>query len=290
MSQPQGFIDPDYPDYVRKLKKSLYGLKQAPRAWFDRFKNFPVQFGFVRSICDYSMFIYTSNSSMIVLLLYVDDIILTGNDDTLMHKLVSSLSTEFSMKQLGDLSYFFGIEVTRTVNSMVLTQKKYVLKLLTKANMLDYKPSNTPVVKKSRASIHDGVLLDNAAEYRTLVGSLQYLTMTRPDITYEVNYVSQFMHAPTDIQFLLVKRIVRYLKGTIRLGITLRKCDNSLVTAFTDSDWAGFPDTRRSTSGYAVFICKYLISWSSKKQPTVSRSSAEAEYKCLSVTASELEW
>ncbi|XP_026442778.1 uncharacterized protein LOC113342441 [Papaver somniferum] len=156
--------------------------------------------------------------------------------------------------------------------------------------MLECKPCDTPVVKESRASIHNGVLLENPAEYRTLVGSLQYLTMTRPDIAFGFNYVSQFMHAPTDIHFLLVKRILRYLKGTIGLGLTLRKGDLSSVKAYIDSDWAGCPDTRRSTSDYAVFIGSSLICWSSKKQPTVSRSSAEAEYKRLSAAASELEW
>ncbi|XP_026379168.1 uncharacterized protein LOC113273766 [Papaver somniferum] len=223
-----------------------------------------------------------------ILLLNIDDIILTGNDDTLMHILVTSLSDEFESKQLGDLNYFLGIEVTRTKDTMVLTQKKYILELLTKADMLECKPANTPVVKESRASIHDGVLLENVVEYRTLVGSLQYLTMTRPDIAIGVNYVSWFMHAPTDVHFLLIKRILRYLKGIIGLGITLRKGDISSITTFTDSDWDGSLDTRRSTSGNAVFMCKSFISWSSKKQPTVSRSSAEAEYKCLLVTASDL--
>ncbi|XP_026419567.1 uncharacterized protein LOC113315512 [Papaver somniferum] len=225
-----------------------------------------------------------------ILLLYEDDIILTGSSDILLSKLVQALSKEFSMKQLGDLNYFLGIEVKRTTDSLILTQKKYTLRLLTKANMLECKPYDTPVVKESRASINDGVLLQNTAEYRTIVGSLQYLTMTMPDISFGVNYVSQFMHAPTDTHYLLVKRILRYLKDTIGIGLTLRKGGISSVRAYIDSDWAGCPDTRRSTYGYAVFMGRSLICWSSKKQPTVSRSSAEAEYKCLSVTASELEW
>ncbi|XP_026428298.1 uncharacterized protein LOC113324190 [Papaver somniferum] len=290
MDQPQGFVDPEFPDFVCHLKKSLYGLKQAPRAWFERFSSFLVKFGFTRSVCDYSMFIYTSSSEMMILLLYVDDIILTGNSDVAMDKLVQALSVEFAMRQLGDLSYFLGIEAHRNENSLALTQKKYNLELLKKTNMLDCKPCSTPVVKESRASIHDGVLLENAAEYRTIVGSLQYLTNTIPDISFGVNYVSQFMHAPTDVHYHLVKRILRYLKGTVGVGITLHKGDISTVRAYTDSDWDGCPDTRRSTSGYAIFLGSSLISWSSKKQPTVSRSSAEAEYKCLSVIASELEW
>ncbi|XP_026420329.1 uncharacterized protein LOC113316341 [Papaver somniferum] len=225
-----------------------------------------------------------------ILLLYVDDIILTGSSDDLMSTFIQKLSAEFAMKQLGGLNYFLGIEDARTDDSILSTQKKYILELLTKANMLHCKPCNTPVVKEFRASIHDGILLDNPSEYKTIVGSLKYLTLTRPDIAYGVNCVSQFMHAHTDIHLLLVKRILRYLKGSLGLGLVLRKGDTSAITTFTDSDWAGCPDTRRSTSGYAVFMGNSLISWSSKKQPTVSRSSAEAEYESLSVVASELEW
>ncbi|XP_026442310.1 uncharacterized protein LOC113341774 [Papaver somniferum] len=272
MAQPQGFVDPEFPDFVCHLKKSLYGFKQAPRACFERFSNFLVKFGFTRSVSDYSMFIYTCSSEMMILLLYVDDVILTLNSDVAMDKLVQSLSVEFATKQLGDLSYFLGIEAHRNENSLVLTQKKYTLELLKKENMLDCKPCSTPVVKESRASIYDGVLLENAAEYKTIVGNLQCLTNTRPDIAFGVNYVSQFMHAPTDVHYHLIKRILRYLKGTVGVRITPHKGDISTIRAYTDSDRYGCPDTR------------------SKKQPTVARSSAEAEYKCFSVTASELEW
>ncbi|XP_026409017.1 uncharacterized protein LOC113304174 [Papaver somniferum] len=156
--------------------------------------------------------------------------------------------------------------------------------------MLDCKPCDTPVVKSSRLSIHDGIKLDDPAAYRTLVGGLKYLTVTRPDICFAVNYVSQFMHSPSDMHLQLVKRSLRYLKGTIGLGISLRKCDLSSLKAYADSDCAGCPDTRRSTSGFAVFLGSNLVSWSSKKQPTVSKSSAEDEYKCLFVVDAELKW
>ncbi|XP_026422988.1 uncharacterized protein LOC113318892 [Papaver somniferum] len=207
-----------------------------------------------------------------------------------MTSLIQALSTEFAMNQLGDLSFFLGIEAVRTDNYILLTQKKYTSELFAKSNMLDCKPCNTPIVKESMASIYDGNLLTDAAAYRKLVGTLKYLTFTRPDIAFGVNYVSQFMHAPTDLHMLLVKRILRYLKGRIGVGLTLCKGDISCLRAYTDSDWAGCPDTRRSTSGYAIFLGDSLISLSSKKQPTISRSSAEAEYECLSVTTSELEW
>ncbi|XP_026411068.1 uncharacterized protein LOC113306334 [Papaver somniferum] len=157
------------------------------------------------------------------------------------------------MKELGDLAYFLGIEDVRHSDSIVLTQKKYTLELLEKANLLDCKACDTPVVKASRLSIHDGVKLGNPCHYRILVGVLQYLTVTRPDICFALNYISQFMHSPSDLHLQLVKRILRYLKGTVGLGITLNKCDVTSLKAYTDSDWAGCPDTRRSTSGFAIF-------------------------------------
>ncbi|XP_026417568.1 uncharacterized protein LOC113313058 [Papaver somniferum] len=191
------------------------------------------------------------------------------------------------MKDLGDLGYFLGIEVVRDSDYILLTQKKYTLELLAKANMLDSKPCDTPVVKGKRVAIHDGNKLEDASEYKTIVGSLQYLTTTRPDICYGVNYVSQFMHSVAYVHMKLVNRILRYLKGTLGLGITLRRDSLQELKAYTDSDWAGCPDTRRSTSGYVIFLRTNLISWSSKKQPTVSKSSAEAEYKCLFVASAE---
>ncbi|XP_026395985.1 uncharacterized protein LOC113290614 [Papaver somniferum] len=140
--------------------------------------------------------------------------------------------------------------------------------------MIDCNPCDTPVAKGTRLSVHDGVKLDNPTDYRALVGALQYWTVTRPDISFGVNYVSQFMHSPTDLHLQLVKSILGYLKGTIGMGITLLKGSVCSLRAYFDSDWAGFPDTRRSTSGFVVFLGPNMVSWSSKKHPTVSKSSA----------------
>ncbi|XP_026436207.1 uncharacterized protein LOC113334084 [Papaver somniferum] len=290
MEQPSGFVVEGKEDYVCHLKKSLYGLKQAPRAWFQGFSGFLLQYGFQQSKCDHSLFIYNSPKGVMYLLLYVDDIILTGSLGTLLNSLISALSIEFKMKDLGSLYYFLGIEVTRNchTNSLLLTQNKYCLELLVKDDMVDCKPCSTPVAKGTRCSLYDGDPLQDPLHYRSLVGGLQYLTMTRPDIDFVVSYVSQFMHKPTTAHLQLVKRILQYLKGSLGSGIVLGSSDISTVTAYSDSDWAGCPDSRRSTSGYAVFLGCSFISWTSKKQPTVSRSSAEAEYKSLANTSSEM--
>lgn len=158
--------------------------------------------------------------------------------------------------------------------------------------MLHCAPATTPVTSGPRVSVHHGVVLsdEDATLYRSLVGGLQYLTLTRPDLCFAVNYVWQFMHRPTSLHFQLVKRILRYVKGTVSSGVTLSEGPCNVLKSYSDSDWAGCPDTRKSTSGYCIFCGNSLVSWSSKKQPTISRSSAEAEYKTLAVTSAKMLW
>jgi hypothetical protein len=180
--------------------------------------------------------------------------------------------------------------LTESLAGQILNQNKYTLDLLQETSMLGCKPCSTPVIAGSKLSTNSGSTLSDPQEYRRLVGSLQYLTLTRPDICYAVNQVCQFMQAPRTEHLVAVKRILRYLKGTIGQGITIRPGPLSLFGAFCDADWAGCPDTRRSTTGFCTYLGPNLISWGSKKQPTVSRSSAEAEYKALAITASELMW
>ncbi|XP_026437144.1 uncharacterized protein LOC113335251 [Papaver somniferum] len=238
------------------------------------------------------MFIFNSPTTVVVILLYVDDIVLTGNNSSFIASLISKLSEIFAMKDLGELHYFLGIEanLTTSPDSAILTQTRYTLDILTKTNMLDSKPCSTPVTTDKRASALDGVFLSDPLQYRSLVGALQYFTLTRPDITYAVNYVSQFMQAPRDTHMLLVKHILRYLKGTIGEGIILFAGDVSYIHGYSESDWADCPDTRRSTSGYCIFLGSSLISWASKKQPTVAKSSIEAEYKAISLLSSKVMW
>lgn len=292
IQQPPGYVDPTRPKHVYKLIKSIYGLKQAPRAWFEKFSGFLINAGFIMSDSDHSLFFYFSNSEVLLLLLYVDDIILIGSSSCLLSSFVSTLSTSFSMKDLGDLHYFLGMEVTKSNsrNNLLLTQRKYTLQLLEKTTMLECNPSSTPVESGPRVSIHTGELLANPSDYRSIVGALQYLTLTRPDIAFAVNYASQFLHAPTSEHMLLVKRILRYLKSSLGSGITIASGDVTTISGYTDSDWAGSPDSRRSTSGYCVFVGSTLVSWKSKKHATVFKSSTEAEYKALSCLASEVLW
>jgi hypothetical protein len=290
MSQPPGFIDSSCPDYVCKLHRSIYGLRQAPRVWFQSFSQALLSLGFQSSQADNSLFTLHSSAGSVLLLVYVDDIIITGSTDSLINHIVNQLSRRFHMKDLGDLHYFLGLEVHRSSGHLRLTQTKYLLSILSSANMIDCKPQPTPVTSGRKLSMSAGLLLPNPHEYRRLVGALQYLTFTRPDISYSVQQVCQFMHSPRDAHLQAVKRILRYLKGTPSLGINFSANSPSTLSCFVDADWAGCPDTRRSTMGHCVFIGHNLISWSAKKQLTAALSSTESEYKALSHASVDLLW
>ncbi|KAM5580161.1 hypothetical protein ABKV19_009748 [Rosa sericea] len=289
MRQPSGFVDPTYPNHVCKLKRSLYGLKQAPRAWFQCFADYIEDLGFKESRADYSMFTYRHDGVFLILLIYVDDILLTGNNPSSINKLIHRLSSLFSMKDLGPIHYFLGIEATYHGSHLSLTQTKYVVDLLKHTNMHEVQPISSPATSGQKLSKHAGTCLSDPSEYRSVVGALQYLTLTRPDISYSVNQACKFMQAPTTTHWTAVKRILRYLKATITHGL-LYKPGSLHLQAYSDADYAGDPDNRHSSGGYCVYLGPNLISWSSKTHKTVSRSSAEAEYRQLAYTAAEISW
>ncbi|KAM0049451.1 putative RNA-directed DNA polymerase [Helianthus debilis subsp. tardiflorus] len=290
MQQPPGFVNPHHPNHVCRLKKSLYGLKQAPRAWYTRFSTFVTSLGFRNSMCDTSLFIYQHGHQLAYLLVYVDDIVLTASHTDLLHGFITKLSAEFAMSDLGSLHHFLGITVTRDHRSLFLAQSQYARDILHRANMTACKPCHTPVDTNSKLSASDGNPLPDGTLYRSLAGALQYLTITRPDLSYAVQQICLFMHAPRDTHFAFMKRVLRYIHGTIDLGLRLSASPNNSLVAYSDADWGGCPDTRRSTSGYCIFMGDNLISWSSKRQATISRSSAEAEYRGVANAVAEATW
>jgi hypothetical protein len=292
MHQPPGFVDSKYPNYLCKLDKSLYGLKQAPRAWFSRLSDKLINIGFSPSKVDVSLFILKKQDIRIYMLIYVDDIIIISSSNAAVTRLLHQLRDDFVVKDLGSLHYFLGIEVRHTLQGVFLIQRKYIQDLLTRTNMLNSKGVPTPMLPKDKLSLHGGTPLssEDATRYRSVVGSLQYLALTRPDISFCVNRVCQFLSAPTTEHWSAVKRILRYLHDTIDQGLYFTKSGSSLLSAFSDADWARDSDDRRSTGGFAIFFGGNLISWSSRKQQTVSRSSTEAEYKAIADATAELIW
>ena len=290
MAQPPGFAHPQYPDHVCKLQKALYGLKQAPRAWFSRLTTWLLHFGFTGSQSDSSLFIYHHPTFTMYFLIYVDDIIITSSKAFAITELLTLLKSEFAIKDLGGLNFFLGIEVVPSFSGVLLTQQRYILDLLKRTNVAIAKPVCSPMAPSTHLSLFEGEHFSDATLYRSTVGALQYLSITRPDIAFTVNKLSQYMHQPTLLHWQAVKRLLRYLKHTITHGLHLQPSNTTVLQAFTDADWAGNRDDRRSTGGFCVFLGKNLISWSCKKQATVARSSTEAEFKALANVAAEIQW
>uniref|UniRef100_A0A2N9F121 Reverse transcriptase Ty1/copia-type domain-containing protein n=1 Tax=Fagus sylvatica TaxID=28930 RepID=A0A2N9F121_FAGSY len=290
MHQPPGYIDPKHPTHVYQLNRALYGLKQVSRAWFDQLSTFLLSLGFHSSISDPSLFIFHSRHGILILLLYVDDMVITGNDPTRIKWLITQLGQEFSIKDLGFIHHFLGIEAHYTNNGLFLCQTRYAEDILHRASMQSTRPISTPMLEKGRHLPFTDGPYPNPSHYRSLVGALQYLTFTRPDLSYSVNFACQFMHSPTMAHYKLVKRILRYVRGTTSLGIIIHASSTLDLYGFSDADWAGCPTTRRSTTGFCTFLGSNCISWSAKKQPTVAHSSAEAEYRAMASTAAELTW
>jgi len=293
MRQPPRFESNKFPSFVCKLKKAIYGLKQAPRAWYSRLSTKLVDLGFVPAKSDASLFIYRKGSVEIYMLIYVDDIIVTSSSQDAVNVLLKALREDFALKDLGDLHYFLGIEVEKKPSGdLLLTQRKYAKDILTRMGMLKCKPVSTPMSSTEKVSQYDGDPLgpEDCTRYRSIVGALQYVTLTRPDLAFAVNKVCQYLHSPTTAHWTAVKRIVRYLKFSENVGLLIRKRSPMVVSAFSDADWAGCRDDRRSTGGFAVFLGSNVISWSARKQPTVSRSSTEAEYKSMANATTEMIW
>nr|AAD25646.1 putative retroelement pol polyprotein [Arabidopsis thaliana] len=294
MKLPDGYADIKGtslpPNVVCRLKKSIYGLKQASRQWFLKFSNSLLALGFEKQHGDHTLFVRCIGSEFIVLLVYVDDIVIASTTEQAAQSLTEALKASFKLRELGPLKYFLGLEVARTSEGISLSQRKYALELLTSADMLDCKPSSIPMTPNIRLSKNDGLLLEDKEMYRRLVGKLMYLTITRPDITFAVNKLCQFSSAPRTAHLAAVYKVLQYIKGTVGQGLFYSAEDDLTLKGYTDADWGTCPDSRRSTTGFTMFVGSSLISWRSKKQPTVSRSSAEAEYRALALASCEMAW
>lgn len=289
MKLPPGF-DSDTPGLVCRLRKSLYGLKQAPRCWFAKLVTALKGYGFLQSFSDYSLFTYTKGSVQINVLVYVDDIIISGNDSAALKAFKAYLSACFHMKDLGVLKYFLGIEVARNPSGLFLCQRKYTLDIISEAGLLGAKPASFSMEQHHKLAHATGALLVDPLPYRRLLGRLIYLAVTRPDLAYSVHVLSQFMHEPRQEHWEAALRVVRYLKSSPGQGILLRSDSDLSLSGWCDSDWAACPLTRRSLTGWLVFLGQSPIAWKTKKQHTVSRSSAEAEYRSMASLTCELKW
>jgi Reverse transcriptase (RNA-dependent DNA polymerase) len=287
MDMPPGYSGQG--NKVCRLKKAIYGLKQSPRAWYGRLSSSLLQIGYKCSTADSSIFIKRTNGKLVIVLVYVDDLVITGNDESGITSLKQHLNENFDIKDLGKLKYFLGIEVARSNKGLFLSQRKYVIDMLKETGKLGVKPANTPMEYNSKF-ITNNDLLDNIEQFQRLVGKLIYLTITRPDISYAVSYISQFMQKPTKGHMELVNRLLRYLKASPGRGILMRRNGHTKIEGYVDADWAGNPTDRRSTSGLCILVGGNPVVWRSKKQSVVARSSAEAEYRAMASATSEIVW
>ena len=227
---------------------------------------------------------------MLLVLIYVDDILITGADQMQINQLISDLNKSFALKTLGSVNYFLEFEAYRDQSGVHLTQTKYIHDLLVKTKMDQAKPTSTSMCSNQKLALLDSKSFDDPTVYRSTIGALQYLTMTRPDISFAVNKLSQYLQAPTVQHWSACKHVLRYLKGTSHLGLHFTPAFRMNLECFLDANWASNLDDRRSTSGHCVFLRGNLIYWSSKKQKVVAKSSAESEYRSLSSAATEVIW
>lgn len=291
VKQPQGYQKKGEEDKVYKLRKALYGLRQTPRAWYSKIESYFLKEGFEKCPLEHTLFIKVGENGMILIVsLYVDDLIFTGNNSDMFEEFKKSMKGEFDITDLGKMSYFLGVEVIQSSDGIFITQAKYAREILERFGMINCKPVSNPVVTGSKLSKRGGGAEVDITNYKQMVGSLMYLTATRPDLMYVVCLTSRYMEKPTEVHLQAAKRIMRYLRGTVNFGILYSSQGKEELIAYTDSDYAGDIDDRKSTSGYVFLLGTGAISWSSKKQPVVTLSTTEAEFIAAAACACQGIW
>ncbi|XP_031098345.1 potassium channel AKT1-like [Ipomoea triloba] len=268
---------------VCRLIKSLYGLKQASRQWNIKLCVALLSMGFKQSVPDNSLFTKGEGSSFVALLVYVDDIVVASADLNLVQQIKTQLNDQFQIKDLGPLKYL-------QKKGIAISQRKYALELLDEAGFMDSKPVHSPTVPSHKLSRNEGDVLEDNTQYRRLIGKLLYLNITRPDISFATQQLSQFLDKPTHLHLQAAHRVLRYIKNAPGQGLFFPTSSDLQLKAFSDSDWGACVDSRKSVTGFCIFLGQALISWKSKKQPTISRSSSEAEYRALAATTCEVQW
>jgi len=278
VDQPPGVEDHQHPNHVFKLKKALYGLKQAPRQWYERLSNFLLSHGYERGMVDKTFFIKKSNSEIILVQIYVDDIIFGATQDKLCEEFVAAMKGEFEMSMMGELSFFLGLQVRQTKDGIFLCQSKYCKEILKKFEMESWKEASTPMPSSCYMDADSAGKSVDQTKYRGLIGSLLYLTASRPNIMFAVCLCARYQANPKKSDFKAAKRILKYLKGTSIVGLWYPSHYPIHLIGYSDSDFAGCKLDRKSTSGTCHLLGSSLISWNSKKQACVALSTAEAEY------------
>ncbi|KAG8492349.1 hypothetical protein CXB51_009664 [Gossypium anomalum] len=287
IEQPDGFKVPGEENKVYRLKKALYGLKQAPRAWYDRIDEYLSRLEFEKSLSEPTLYVKKAkDETLLIVSVYVDDLLVTGSRTELINDFKTQMKEMFDMTDLGAMTYFLGMEVNQSNRGIFISQQAFALKILDKFCMSNCKSVNTPMAQGEKLTSFGNQERVDEKEYRSLVGCLLYLTATRPDLMHVVSLLSRFMHCCDTA----AKRVLRYLKGTLKLGVMFKKENDLKLMGYSDSDWAGSADDMRSTSGYFFTLGSGAFCWSSKKQQTVAQSTAEAEYIAAAAAVNQAIW
>ena len=290
VEQPAGFVVQGEEDKVYMLKKALYGLKQAPRAWYGRIDDYLTGFGFQKSLSESTLYVKKIDDDVLIVSLYVDDLLVTGSNLQQIERFKQDMMQAFEMSDLGLMSFFLGMEIKQSRGVIFIGQEKYAKEILKKFQMENCKPTATPMNQKDKFSKEDETARVNEEKYRSLIGCLLYLTATRPDILYATNLLSRFMHCLSELHMRAAKRILRYIKGTCSFGVKFMQCKTLKLHGFSDSDWGGFIDDMKSTSGFCFNLGSAIFSWSSKKQSIVAQSTADAEFIAATTAVNQALW
>eukprot|EP00253_Pinus_taeda_P015662 PITA_15662 len=270
------------------IAPSSFRKFKAPRAWYYRLDKYLQQQGFTKGSADSNLYTKVENDKLLTIVVYVDDIIFGSNEESMSQNFASVMQEEFEMSLLGELTYFLGLQVQQTKDGIFLLQTKYLKQILKKYGMEDSKPICTPMVARCSLSSNDESLAVNQPTYRSMIGSFLYLTGTKPDIMHVVEIVGRFQANPKESHLQAVKRIFKYLQGTQDFGLWYPKDTDLNLHAYTNADWAGNVDDRKSTSGGAFYMGSRLVSWFNKKQSSIALSRAEAKYVAVASCCTQL--
>ncbi|GJX47970.1 retrovirus-related pol polyprotein from transposon TNT 1-94 [Tanacetum coccineum] len=290
VAQPPGFIDFAKSNHIYRLKKALFGLKQAPKAWYDRLKVFLIKHNYTIRMIDNTLFTKKKNSNLIIVQIYVDDIIFGSTCQELCDDFAKIMHYEFEMSMMGELNFLLGLPIKQLEDGMFFNQSKYIKEMLKKFGLEDSKPMKTPMSTETKLTKdEEGEFVDNT-KYRGLIGSLLYLTASRPDIMFSVCLCARFQEDPKTSHLEAVKRIFQYIKGTTHLGLWYPKGSGIETVVYAESDHAGDYVNQKSTSGICTFIGCSLTSWFSKKQTALAISTTEAEYVSAKKACQQALW
>ncbi|GJS93282.1 putative ribonuclease H-like domain-containing protein [Tanacetum coccineum] len=290
VSQPPGFVDPDHPTKVYKVVKALYGLHQAPRAWYATLSTFLEKHGYKRGTIDKTLFIRRNKKDIMLVQVYVDDIIFGSTNKSWCDEFEALMQSRFQMSSMGELTFFLGLQVKQNKGGIFISQDKYVAEILKKFDLVNVKAAITPMETKLPLTKDEEAFDVDVHLYRSMIGSLMYLTASRPDIMYAVCVCSRFQVTPKTSHLNAVKRIFKYLKGKPNLGLWYPRESPFDLEAFSDSDYGGSNLDRKSTTGGCQFLGQRLISWQCKKQTIVATSTTEAEYVAAANCCGQVLW